>query len=224
MSPRRKRLEVLRSFKQFIKRLLPSYAVFVLVLVVNFNFFVYLIGSQIGRTKILYDFSLPIDDKIPFMSWTVIIYLGCYLFWTINYVLSTNNSKKDACIFMVSEMLGKLVCFICYVFLPSTMIRATITGTGIFDKLIMLVYYIDYPVNLLPSLHCFASMMCYLGIKNNPNVPNWYKVFSLVFALLVCVSTLTTKQHVFLDTVTGVGLAMVCYYLTASIYNRYIEK
>lgn len=42
----------------------------------------------------------------------------------------------------------------------------------------------------------------------------WYKVFSLVFAILVCASTQFTKQHYLPDVAGGILIAELCYYIT----------
>ena len=44
-----------------------------------------------------------------------------------------------------------------------------------------------------------------------------YKNFSLIFALLVCVSTLVTKQHVIVDVIAGVGFAELTWQISQKI-------
>jgi len=66
---------------------------------------------------------------------------------------------------------------------------------------------------LLPSIHCFVSWMCFIGVRNSPKVPSWWKEASFVIAIAICVSTLTTKQHILIDVFSGVMLAEICYAL-----------
>ena len=72
------------------------------------------------------------------------------------------------------------------------------------------VYSVDAADNLFPSIHCLVSWFCYIGIRGREDLPVWYRRFSCVMALLVCASTLTTKQHVLVDVAGGILLAELC--------------
>ena len=53
-------------------------------------------GSRIFTTGWFhYDLSNRLDDFIPFMPWTVSIYLGCYAFWIVNYMIGCRFLFKD---------------------------------------------------------------------------------------------------------------------------------
>lgn len=209
-----------KKMKKWFQKIMPEFAIVHLAIIIILDLLVYRIGSMIGRTKDCWNMSLPIDEQIPFVSWMVAIYLGCYLFWIVNYVMACNRDKHSADQFLVANILGLLICFICFVFLPCSFPRAEIIGKNIFDRMVALVYRLDEPVNLFPSLHCYASMMCYLGIKEDSRIPDWYKTFSYIFAIIVSISTVLVKQHVIVDGIAGVLLA----YLTFSISQKIIVK
>ena len=71
----------------------------------------------------------------------------------------------------------------------------------------------DDPTRLFPSIHCLVSWFCFIGIRGRKNVPRAYRVFSCLFALLVCVSTQFTKQHYIVDVFGGILLAEGMYWL-----------
>jgi len=215
-----------KKFWKFLRKQIPEYALVPLGVMLLLSFVVYEGASLIARNQKCFDLTLKIDEMIPLISWTAVIYLGCYLFWIVNYILSCRRSKKAADTFMIAEIMGEIICFICFIFFPCTLVRPEVSGNGFFDQLIKLIYSVDYPVNLLPSLHCFASWMCYLGIKDDVSISKGYKIFSAIFAIMVCVSTLTTKQHVFVDTISGVLLAQICYQITVKLqlYKRLEKK
>ena len=50
-----------------------------------------------------------------------------------------------------------------------------------------------------------------MGIRHQKKIPEWYQRFSLVFAILVCISTQVTKQHYIIDVFGGIILSEVCY-------------
>lgn len=200
-----------------LDKIIPRFAVLPLITVVIVNFSVYGGARLLMANAHHYSLAIPLDEWFPFLPWTVTIYLGCYLFWIANYILATRYDRRDMTRFVASDLSGKAVCFLLFLLLPSTIDRPEIVGSGIFNDLMRLVYTVDAADNLFPSIHCFVSWLCWIGVRKNEAIPRWYRHFSLVFALAVCVSTLTTKQHVFVDTIAGVALAEVCYFLSGKL-------
>jgi len=80
-------------------------------------------------------------------------------------------------------------------------------GTGIFEKAIIWLYNVDAADNLFPSIHCLSSWLCVIAVRNQERIPKTYKIVSVILAVLVCISTLTTKQHVIVDVFAGILLA-----------------
>ncbi len=169
-----------------------------------------------------------IDGKIPFLPWTVSIYLGCYLFWAINYILAVRQDRKEAIRLMAADFFAKTVCFILFILIPTTNIRPEVTGGSIWDSLMRFVYNVDVADNLFPSIHCLTSWFCYIGVRKNPEIPKPYVMFSLVFAICIFISTLTTKQHAVVDVAGGALLAELSYFLVkfgfAGIYEKFMVK
>ena len=159
------------------------------------------------------------DRAIPILPWTVLFYWGGFLFWIVNYALSIHLEQGGRGRFLTAHILGELVCFLFFVLLPTTMTRPEVTGRGPGAMLLRLTFLLDDPDNLFPSIHCFASWLCWIGVRREKGVPPWYRALSLVLALAVCVSTLTVKQHVIADSVSGVLLAELSY-LAAGLAPR----
>ncbi|MCR5791864.1 MAG: phosphatase PAP2 family protein [Lachnospiraceae bacterium] len=188
--------------------------------VVVLNFSVYYFSRVIAGGAYHHSLGWEFENYIPLLPWTVIIYFGCYLFWIANYILCTRFDSAQAKRFLWADMMGKVVCFLCYVLYPTTMVRPEITGSGIFNEGMRFLYAVDAADNLFPSIHCFVSWMCYIGMRKDDRYPRSYRVFSLLFASAVCISTLTTKQHVLVDLISGIALAEICYYITGKIVYR----
>ena len=66
--------------------------------------------------------------------------------------------------FLVGDLLSRVICGIFFVMVPTTLARPEITGTGIWDQMLNLVYTVDPSANLFPSIHCLVSWFCYVGI------------------------------------------------------------
>ncbi len=152
-------------------------------------------------------FSSRLDEQIPFVPWTIIIYLGCYVFWIMNYIIGCRQDRDRAFRFMSADFFAKLVCLLCFLIFPTTNIRPVIEGNSIWEELMRLLYHVDAADNLFPSMHCLTSAFCFIAVRGNEKVPKWYKTASFLMAASICVSTLTTRQHVLIDVIAGVALS-----------------
>ena len=189
------------------------------------NFLAYNGSRLLTAGRFHCNLSNRLDARIPFVPWMVAVYLGCYLFWIVNYVIGCRQKKEEAFRFMSADIFAKFICMICFLVFPTTNIRPMADGGTIWHALVRMVYRLDAPDNLFPSIRCLTSWLCFIAVRKNEAVPRWYRYFSLLFAPLVCVSTLTTKQHVLIDVAGGVLLAEGSYFLVkqsgfARLYER----
>lgn len=184
---------------------------FVLALVSNQ--FVYQGSRLLIWDRVHYSLALPIDSAIPFLPWTIVIYFGCLLFWFFLYRLVAQLPREQADRFFCSNLLGKGICFLVFILFPTAITRPEVTGSSIWDTLIRFLYRVDSPDNLFPSLHCMVSWLCWAGVRGNRQVPLFWRFSTFTMAVLVCLSTLTTRQHVILDVFAGILLSEFCYRL-----------
>lgn len=196
-------------------RILPKIMWIPLFITITFNCIAYYIPRLIMADKIHYNISSAIDEQIPFLPWTIIIYWGCYLFWIVNYVIGCRQSKEEAFRFISADLIAKVVCMICFLVIPTTNIRPVVEGHSIWDEAMRLLYRVDAADNLFPSIHCLTSWFSFIAVRKNEKIPKWYKCASFFIAVSICISTLTTKQHVLLDVFAGVALAEASYQFVA---------
>ncbi len=166
------------------------------------------------------DWTLPIDRAVPFLPWTIVIYYGCYLFWAAVYLFCARQEKALAGRFFRADFLAKAVCFACFLLLPTTNVRPAVEGTGLWESLMRLLYRIDAPTNLFPSIHCLVSWLCWIGVRDHRELSPWLRRSALFMAVAVCISTLTTRQHVILDVAAGILLAELSWYAAARRGDR----
>lgn len=157
-----------------------------------------------------YNIEGPLDRMIPFWPPSVAVYLGCYLFWIANYILIARQGKRDVCQFFSADFISRIVCMVFYLLFPTTNIRPDVQPDGFWNQLMVFLYSIDAADNLFPSIHCLVSWFCYTGIRRRTEIPRWYRIASCIMALMVCMSTLLTKQHVIVDVCGGIFLAEIC--------------
>ena len=203
--------------KDYVLRWIPKYSIIPLITALVLNTLVYSGTMVLCKGLYHHDFTTAFDRMVPVLPEFTSIYLICYVFWVVNYIMTARISREHMYRFLTADYLSRIVCGILFVFLPTTLVRPEITGTGFWDQALRFVYSIDQSANLFPSIHCLVSWFCYTGIRGRKEVPAWYRAFSCIFALLVVLSTQFTKQHYIADAIAGVLLAEVLSLLTRRV-------
>ena len=204
-----------------LKKILPGYAYIPLIASVLLNILVYSGNRFITVNMYHFDFSILPDSKIPFVAPMIIFYILSYFTWIIGFIIIARESREVCYEIMSAEQFAKLLCLVCYLSIPTTMVRADITGNGPFEWLTKLIYTADRPDNLFPSIHCLESWMCFKGALRCRKVGRYYKIFMFIFALLVFASTVFVKQHVLVDILGGIAVVEISLFLTRKI--RYLN-
>lgn len=172
-----------------------------------------------------FNLSNYLDEQIPFIPWTIIIYWGCFAFWIINYVIGCRQEEERAFRFMSADFFAKLVCLLCFLVFPTTNIRPIIEGNTIWDEMMRMLYRADAADNLFPSIHCLTSAFCFIAVRDNEKIPKWYKAVSLLITVSICISTLTTRQHVLIDVAAGLALSELSWlFVEKSGFSRWYRE
>jgi len=152
----------------------------------------------------------PIDKIMPFWPWTLWVYVTEWLIFLCAYFGLRN--KEHVTRYFYSYMAILLFSCLVFVFFPVTFPRSDypMAGNNFSEQaLIFLRTHLDTPANCLPSLHvssCFISAFCFWQEKKSKAI--WY----FIWAILVSISTMTTKQHYFIDVWTALILTFVSYW------------
>jgi len=206
--------------RQKISAIIPKEHVLPLIFAFAFNMAVYAGARVIAGEWKHYDIESPLDRLIPLWTPSAAVYLGCYLFWMVNYVMMARQEKQDMCRFFAADLLSRLVCFVIFLAFPTTNTRPVIEPEGFWNRVMLLVYQVVAADNLFPSIHCLVSWFCYIGLRGRREIPKWYRGVSCLLAVAVCISTLTTKQHVIVDVIGGILLAEACYGIAGKPFIR----
>ena len=213
---------MLNMFKKIrLKGILLGIALFAI------QFGLYFLGTKLsamlGTNAYAFKWKIPaLDDLFPIVPFFAVIYLYAYFFWVCAPVAVYATKKRNLINYLCGYFLAILIGFVFFVFVPTYMDRMEeglmdFAGrTGIFNRMLAFVYSADggkIAYNLFPSYHCLVSTYSYLGIRKQEEISKGYKIYSLILAILICLSTLLTKQHYIVDLFSGVGIAIVCYIL-----------
>ena len=89
----------------------------------------------------------------------------------------------------------------------------TFTRDNIFVQLTKMIYSMDTPTNVLPSIHVFNSMAVYFAVKNSPKLKNnkAARTGAFVMTSLIILSTMFLKQHSVVDVLTALILSCLSY-------------
>jgi len=193
-----------------------------------FNMIAYSGARLIAGGRYHHDITSSVDTLIPLVPWTITVYFGCYIFWVLSWFIAAMQNENRRYRFFAADTFAKAISMAVFIAYPTTNIRPEIVGDGIWSELMRFLYSVDSADNLLPSLHCMTSWLCFIGVRRRKDISLTFKCFACVLAFAVFISTLTTKQHVIVDVFAGALLAELCY-LTAGLkpiretYGKFIS-
>ena len=146
------------------------------------------------------------EATIPFISWSVWVYLSVF-FEIIIGLLIVPRDILDR-VFKVAILLVTLHILI-FIFFPTIYPRSNFVPQGINSFGYYLIKATDTPANCFPSEHVSVALFAaFVLLKTNKKIGTIF----LVWAVLISISTLTTKQHYMLDIISAAVLAAVAYW------------
>lgn len=147
-----------------------------------------------------------LDLAVPFWPWTVFIYLSDYLLLFVAFQCCRTRASADR--FLLTEFFVIALATLTHWSYPVGFPRDLFPLPGeLADaprRAMVLLRTFDAETSCLPSLHVAAAVLAPLLIrKDEPRAFPWL----FAWALLVALSTMTTKQHYLLDVLAGGALA-----------------
>lgn len=154
----------------------------------------------------------PLDDLIPLYTPAAIPYYLWYvgLFGTPLYTFFRDREAFRK--YMYFALWGYGVATVVYLVYPTAIAfrPEKLEGQDLFTRMVALIYSIDTPTNVLPSLHTIMGVGIALGLgAAKPFRKPLWQVLLWVFALLVAMSTVLIKQHSTLDVFAAVPVCLI---------------
>ncbi len=149
---------------------------------------------------------IALDARIPFRPAWIVVYYVSFIFWIVSAVLILADSRAYARRAAASYMLAMAICGVIFLVYPTTITRPVPDGTDFFSGCARMLYDMDSPVNLFPSLHVLITYFCLRAAKGSRLFPKWFFPAGSVFLALVCLSILFLKQHVIADIPAGIAV------------------
>jgi len=164
------------------------------------------------------DLTLGLDRMIPVSSVFIWPYVLCYLFPFLPLILLKDWHRFNRALLAV--ILANLAAFVVYFALPISYARPEL-GSSLSDLILRLEQDLDFKpgANKLPSLHVTFSWIVFIVCRRQ-GLRGPLRLLVPTGAALITVSTLFTKQHIFLDVVFGVVWAFVSWRAAGALYPR----
>ena len=157
------------------------------------------------------DLAMPLDGKIPFVPQLALFYFSTYIFVIQPFIILSDARQ----FYWMLASFGSItvIASLIHAIVPSKIERNEILVTdGLSGKLIDLFQKTCKPYGNFPSMHVALSVPV-VG-ANFIAIGATAGSLTLVWAILIAVSTLYTKQHYILDVLAGLVGGMLIYTLT----------
>lgn len=151
-----------------------------------------------------------VDRAIPFVPWTVLIYVSEYFFFTVVYLVvrDMENLNKYLYSFFFTQGLSCLIFFLWPTIFPRDLFPLPADTGPIVNFVFRTLRAGDAATNCFPSLHVSTV---YLSAYIFRDEQREKFPFFFAWATLIALSTLPTKQHYFVDIVAGFALSVFAY-------------
>ena len=148
-----------------------------------------------------------IDRAIPFLEWTIWIYVSYFLFLFVPFVVCRDEARVRRVVYSLA--LNSVLAGAVFLAWPTQLAAQQPSAGGLTGFLWQALLMVDRPVNCVPSLHVANACVCAFALQREGTT---WRYGAPVWLALIMVSTLTTKQHFFIDISAGALLAMFTFW------------
>jgi membrane-associated phospholipid phosphatase len=163
---------------------------------------------------------LEFNQMVPFVSWSIYPYVISYPFWVLTFFYIGYRSKHNMYSLLMLCLITFGVCGIWYLIQQSD-VQAWRESSGLFgrtdlnftESLVMFIYNAAGPRNALPSMHCVMCWATVCAVRSDKTMPRLGKIIIWALAILIIISTQTTKQHYIIDSIVALALVETTYWI-----------
>lgn len=180
----------------------------------------YLLGFKLLEMKVnnrYYIIHMELDDWIPFCEYFIIPYVlwFFYIAAAVAYFALANKNLKEYWQLIISLGIGMtLFLVISWIYPNGQELRPVVfERDNIFTDMVKMLYQMDTPTNIFPSIHVFNSVAVGIAIwKCEALQKHWLlRRSAIVLSILIVLSTMFLKQHSVWDVVCALALNAVVY-------------
>ena len=164
----------------------------------------YYASLQAHRYSLYFDWEL----NIPHIPWMMIFYRTLdVILIIVLFLLSKKNMKQYGKAMIFSILIAAPI----FIIFPTQLGFERLQNFENFETLYKILYALDHPHNLFPSMHvCYASLGIWAIIREYPKYIIWHLVL-WTWLILICASIILVHQHHLLDIPGGLILAWLSF-------------
>jgi membrane-associated phospholipid phosphatase len=160
-----------------------------------------------------------LDTGIPFLPWTGWAYIMVYFFPLFSATMM--ERPRDIRAAIVGFIFVTTLSFGIFLMYPTVYPRPALAApVGFWETFLngplLLVRMVDTPANSFPSLHVAMAFLAAFFIRRQKKI---FGTVSILTAILIALSTLTTKQHYVWDVVGGYALARITFAISELVLD-----
>lgn len=176
---------------------------------------VYHVIVMINRGRTVFTPELALDRVIPLQPIWMLAYGSVWIFAFLPvFIVRQPALTRRTMLAALSVIIISYVGFLAY---PTVLPRPEMVGEGFFEKSLEVNYSLDPPYNCFPSLHVAWAFVAALS---SYRVHSGVGAVALIWAAIIGLSTLFTKQHYVVDVIAGIGIAYAAYVVFLRGYPR----
>ncbi|MBM7114512.1 phosphatase PAP2 family protein [Archangium primigenium] len=148
-----------------------------------------------------FDFLTPLDTAIPFLPWTYALYSSFFaLLLGAAWLLDGHEYLR----MLGAVLLANAVCYLGFFLFTAHYPRPPLDSIppGFWREQFRQMRASDNAGNTFPSIHVATTLLGALRLRHQRGGALW-----VLWAVLICLSTLTVKQHYVVDVLGGIGVA-----------------
>ena len=151
-----------------------------------------------------------LDDIIPFNEYFIILYVSWYFFvvGSLLYMLlyDIEGFKKMQIFIIITQIIAVIV----YIVWPSVQYGRPdeFIHSNILTKLVGLIYSVDTPTGVCPSLHVGYSIAIASVWAKKKDISLFVRIVIVIWAAAICISVAFVKQHSVLDIFAAIPMCL----------------
>lgn len=186
-----------------------KYSLFIEVLFITcYGLSNYLAEKQFNRLALYWDWELAIPF-VPWLIWGYASMLVLFLFPV--FQLDAQGIHRLG----RQLIMGIVIATGCFLIFPAELGYTRVLPELGYQAIYQFIFRVDYPYNLVPSLHVVLSSLILLAIMESAP-PIWWSVY-FVWLVIICLSVVLVHQHHLIDVVSGLLLALFCRFMIGKL-------